>query len=155
MTMSRERIRKWCWRHRYRILGAVALIAGIAFAAWVAFLASGKTPPTGSQSGFLVVVSGLFQLASAYLFTRGAPNSEALRIQMQSHTRLATDLINARTLAEEAVDDGTAIVVKRIVGELSWRLSQAARDHDDLAANWYLLYSEMAITPEDGTNDER
>jgi hypothetical protein len=128
---------------------------GIAFAAWIAFLASSKTPPSGSQSAFLVVVSGLFQLASAYLFTRGTPSSEALRIQMRAHKRLADDLVVARTLAEAAVDDATAVVAKRVVGELSWRLSQASRDHEDLAANWYLLYSETAITSEDGTEDER
>ncbi|MFF1571349.1 hypothetical protein ACFVWR_01275 [Leifsonia sp. NPDC058292] len=74
---------------------------------------------------------------------------------MRGHKRLADDLIVARTLAETAIDDGAAVAAKKVVGELSWRLSQASRDHEDLAANWYLLYSEMAITPEDGTEDER
>ncbi|ALD11797.1 hypothetical protein AES38_01465 [Clavibacter capsici] len=102
-----------------------------------------------------MLVSGLFQLASAYLFARGAPNAESLRMQMQGHKRLADDLIVARELAETAVDDGAALVAKKVVGELSWRLSQASRDHEDLAANWYLLYRRMATTPEDGTENEQ
>jgi hypothetical protein len=148
---SDSRILAWFSRRRFLLLGSLALLLGIGIAAWLALLASSKSPPSGSQSAIFVVVSGLFQLASAYLFSRGQPSADALRLQLRHHVRVASQLRQATEIAEAAVEDGAAIATKRAVGELSWRLSGLEDEHADLAAAWYEL-NKMRLDPREDEN---
>jgi hypothetical protein len=150
---SGSRFLAWVSRRRFVLLGVLTLAMGIGFAALIAFLASTKTPPSGSQSAVFVGISGLFQVASAFLFSRGQPSTDALELQLRHHRRIAGQLRQATQIAEAAVEDGTAPTTKRSVGELSWRLSGLEDEHDDVAAAWYSL-NKMRLEPREDDNDE-
>ena len=131
----------WTYRNRFRLLGTLCLLIGTGVAAFLAAEASSETPPSGSQSALFVLISGLFQAGGAYSFSRGKPSKDALGLQLQRHSRIAEQIIDAKAIAEFAVDDGTAQATKKAVGELSWRLSQVETDHDDVATSWYQLHN--------------
>ncbi|PZE25979.1 MULTISPECIES: hypothetical protein [unclassified Curtobacterium] len=153
MSFDRQAFWRWCRRYRYRIAGGVLSVLGLAFAALIAFLASAKTPPSASESGFTVLLSAVFQGASVYLFAKGAPNPQALGIQMRRHARLGETLTGVRKLAEDAANSDDPAIAQKAVDRLSWQLQEAEQDHDDLASDWYRLYEDLADAPEDGTTE--
>ena len=153
MQSPGPRFLAWVSRRRFVLLGVLALGLGIGFAALIAFLASTKTPPSGSQSAVFVGVSGLFQVAAAFLFSRGQPSTDALELQLQNHRRIAGQLRQATQIAEAAVEDGAAPATKRAVGDLSWRLSGLEDEHDDVAAAWYRL-NKLRLEPREDDNDD-
>lgn len=108
---------------RYTIGGVGALIVGIGLTGWLAAWASSKEPPSGAQSLLLVVLAAVAQFASVALLSRGRPSSTSVRIAVRHLAEIGDNVVLAKQTAEAAQDNGSALVAKAAIGELSVRLS--------------------------------
>jgi hypothetical protein len=110
------------WRARFTIFGVIAIIVGLAISAKLASDASSETPPSAAQSALFVVVAGLFQVAGTGLFAYGRPSQDRTRTTLRHLGKTLEKIVEAKVIAETALDDGTATVTRAAVGELSFRL---------------------------------
>ena len=145
----RSRLEGWTKEHRVEIAVCLVLL-GIGTAGLLAYLASSDAPPTASQSALLVLISGSFQVAASWLFSQNRPSEDAIRLQLQHHVRIRDQIVEATRIAELAVDDGSAQVIKKAIGELSWRMSQINVDHTAVTDAWYDLNGDVWDNTEAG-----
>ena len=110
------------WSARFTIIGVIAIGSGLGVSIWLASDASSGKPPSAAQSALFVVVAGLLQLAGTGLFAFGRPSQERTRTTLRHLGKTLQRIVEAKKIAEVAIDDGTASVTKAAVGELSFRL---------------------------------
>lgn len=126
--------------------GMLCILVGIAVTVTLAFLASSSAPPDGAQSALLVIVSGLFQIAGTALFTSGRPSRATTRASIRHVVKALRKIVEAKEIAEAAIDDGSAPVTKAAVGQLSYKLEaieqQLATDLEDWAVGHPTLVNE-------------
>ena len=112
----------------------------------LAFTASSTAPPDGAQSALLVLVAGLLQVAGTALFAHGRPSVETTKTSIRHVAKVLQRIIDAKRVAEAAIDDGTAPVTRAAVGELSFRLEaieqQLATNLEDWAIGHPSLITE-------------
>lgn len=153
--MSEPGIGGWkkFWRavphYAYPVAGFSAAVLGFVASVTLAYAASSVKPPSAAQSAIYVIVAGLFQLTSAWLFSKRTPSISGIRNLLRRHVRLGEQVDAARTLAEDAFDDGSAARLRAAMGELSVRLSQLELDHQDVAFEWLELNRRLLAFEEE------
>jgi hypothetical protein len=110
---------------RFQITGVFLVALGIGASVWLAFAASSTHPPDGAQSALLVLVGAALNSGGVWAFAHRSEsvNVVAAHIAVRHLSELGEAIVDARTLAERAFDDGTAPRLRSAVGELSVRLS--------------------------------
>lgn len=126
--------------------GVLCIVLGFCVTALLAFAASSGSPPDGAQSALLVLVAGLFQVAGTALFAAGRPSRERTRTSIRHVGKALQNIVDAKKLAEAAIDDGSAPVTRAAVGQLSFRLEaieqQLTTDIEDWAIGHPTLIHE-------------
>jgi hypothetical protein len=133
--------------HRAKSIGGVlCIVVGVGVTAILAFAASSTDPPDGAQSALLVLIAGLFQIAGTALFASGRPSRVTTKTSIRHVGKALRNIVEAKAIAEAAIDNGTAKVTKAAVGELSFRLEaieqQLTTDLEDWAIGHPTLINE-------------
>lgn len=138
---------KSIWGARFTIIGVISIVLGLGVSIRLAYDASSQTPPSAAQSALFVVLAGLFQVAGTGFFAYGRPSQERTRTTLRHLGKTLQKIVEAKKIAETAIDDGTSSVTKAAVGELSFRLDTIQQQLTTELEDWSI--GHPALVQED------
>lgn len=121
-AVSSTRVKGLSWRHLWATL---LFVVGFGLTIGLGVLAGADDPPSQATSALLVVLAGVFQVASANQFhSIGRADPGLARAAVRRLIRMGTRARDARQAVEASFDHGSAPELRRTLGlvsvELSW-----------------------------------